>query len=165
MTITAAIQPAPDSRGKNSMTRNLWALFAQHAYGYREIGIAVFAFGIFLHTSRLLFGDESLRHSLLSPIADEIFAVPMAYAAIAGLVGWKSLKFRGHGHEIFSKVVLAFIAISVPLHVATYFGAPMSRFSVFPMWYSLIEAAVAYPAFATGLALLQFRDSPRKSAN
>jgi hypothetical protein len=54
--------------------------------------------------------------------------------------------------------ILGFIAISVPLHVATYFGASMARFSVFPMWYSVLEGAALYPFFLTAVCGLRLAD-------
>jgi hypothetical protein len=137
-------------------TTSPWAALAQRAYGYREVAIATLMFGIYLHVSRLVFGDELFQQHLLRPIVDEIFAIPMTYAAIAGLAGWKSLRFHSRAHEIFSRVILGFIIISVPVHIATYFGASMSRISKFPMWYSLAEGALVYPAFAIALGRLRF---------
>jgi hypothetical protein len=112
-------------------------------------------FGIYLHVSRLVFGDELLLQHLLKPVVDEILAISITYAAIAGLAGWKQLRFRSRAHRIVSMVILGFIIVSVPIHIATFFGASMSRYTAFPMWYSLIEAAFLFPAFGVALARIQ----------
>jgi hypothetical protein len=122
-----------------------WHSLMHYAYFYREAAAATFIIGIYLHVSRLVFGDDLLMQYLLTPTFDKVHAVPMTYAAIAGLAGWKHLRFRSGRHRIVSMVTLGFIAISVPLHVATYFGASMARFSVFPRWYSFLEGAALYP--------------------
>lgn len=128
-----------------------WDFVMHDAYFYREAAAITFVMGIYLHVSRWVFGNELLMQYLLTPTFDKVHAIPMTYAAIAGLAGWKHLRFRSHAHRIVSMVILGFIAISVPLHVATYFGASMARFSVFPIWYSVLEGAALYPFFLTAV--------------
>ena len=139
-----------------SSRAGLWSQVCRRAYFYREVALGTLAFGIYLHVSRLVFGDELLLQHLLKPAVDEGLAIPMTYAAIAGLAGWKQLRFRGRAHRIASMVILAFIIISVPIHVATFFGASVSRYTAFPMWYSLVEAAFLFPAFGVALARIRY---------
>jgi len=133
-----------------------WASAAQHAYFYREAAAATLVMGIYLHVSRWVFGNDLLMQYLLTPTFDKVHAIPMTYAAISGAAGWTHLRFRSRGHRIVSMVILGFIAISVPLHVATYFGASMARFSVFPIWYSVLEGAALYPFFLIAVCRLRF---------
>lgn len=146
---TMIATPSPRSAG-------YWESIKQHAYGYREVAIATLVFGIYLHLTRLVFGDELLLRYLLTPTVDRIFSIPMTYAAITGLVGWRRLVFRGRAHRIASIVVLGIFVLSVPLHILSYFGNSMARFAAFPMWYSFAEAAVLYPAFIVALWRIQF---------
>lgn len=135
-----------------------WEFVARHAYFYREAAAITFVMGIYLHVSRWVFGNELLMQYLLTPTFDKVHAIPMTYAAISGLAGWNQLRFRSRGHRVISIVILGFITISVPLHVATYFGASMARFSVFPIWYSVLEGAALYPFFLTAVWRLRFAD-------
>jgi hypothetical protein len=137
----------------------LWSEVNRRAYFYREVAIGTLMFGIYLHVSRFVFGDELLLQHLLKPVVDEALAIPMTYAAIAGLAGWKQLRFRTRADRMVSRVILGFIIVSVPIHVATFFGASMSRYTAFPMWYSLVEAAFLFPAFGLALARIQYAAS------
>ena len=132
-----------------------WDTVRHHGYYYREVAVATLIFGIYLHVSRLVFGDELLLRYLLKPVVDEALAIPMTYAAIAGFAGWKQLRFRSRAHKNLSMFILGFIVISVPIHMSTYFGAPMTRLTAFPMWYSFAEAAVLFPAFVVTLLRIQ----------
>jgi hypothetical protein len=134
----------------------LWSELSRRAYFYREVAIGTLVFGIYLHVSRLVFGDALLLQHLWKPVVDEALAIPMMYAAIAGLAGWKQLRFRTRAHRMVSRVILGFIIISVPIHIATFFGASMSRYTAFPMWYSLVEAAFLFPTFGVALARIQY---------
>jgi hypothetical protein len=133
----------------------LWETVKHHAYFFREVAIASLGFGIYLHLTRLVFGDELMLQYLLTPTVDKAFAIPMTYAAVSGLAGWKHLRFSSRAHRILSGVILGFIVISVPVHISTYFGASMTRFAAFPMWYSFAEGAFLYPAFGVTLWRIQ----------
>ena len=135
-----------------------WDFLMHHAYFYREAAAITFVMGIYLHVSRWVFGNELLMQHLLTPTFDKVHAIPMTYAAISGFAGWKYLRFRSRGHRVISMLILGLIAISVPLHVATYFGASMARFSVFPIWYSVLEGAALYPFFLTAVWRLRSAD-------
>ena len=136
-----------------------WDTVRHHGYYYREVAVATLIFGIYLHVSRLVFGDELLLRYLLKPVVDEALAIPMTYAAIAGFAGWKQLRFRSRAHKNLSMFILGFIVISVPIHMSTYFGAPMTRLTAFPMWYSFAEAAVLFPAFVVTLLRIQLANA------
>ena len=136
-----------------------WDFFKHHAYFYREAAAITFVMGIYLHVSRWVFGNELLIQYLLTPTFDKTHAIPMTYSAISGWLGWSQLRFRSRAHRIVSKVIVIFITISVPLHVATYFGASMARFSVFPIWYSVLEGAALYPFFLSAVCRLRSADS------
>ena len=53
---------------------------------------ATLIFGIYLHLSRVIFGDEALMRTLLTLAVDK--------AAIAAFAGWKQLRFRNRNHRI-----------------------------------------------------------------
>jgi hypothetical protein len=123
----------------------------QHAYGYREVAFAILVFGIYLHVSRLVFGADLVQRHLLLPRVDEVFGGTMAYAAVAGVAGWKALRFRGIWHRRMSKFITGFIMVSAPIHLATFFRASPARLGVLPWWYSFVEGALLYPIFASAV--------------
>lgn len=93
MTSAMATQPAAGSIGKN---RSLWASYGQHAYGHTRVRN--------LHSHI----EARNRGRIISPV----FANAHRRQGLRdsdGLrgncrPGWRSLKFRGRAHEIFSKV-------------------------------------------------------------
>src|SRR5438105_5702469 len=91
-----------------------WDTVRHHAYYYREVAVATLIFGIYLHVSRLVFGDELLLRHLLKPVVDEALAIPMTYAAIAGFAGWNQLRFRSHAPTNLSMLLLWCLVFSVP---------------------------------------------------
>jgi hypothetical protein len=72
----------------------------------------------------------------------------MAYAAIVGIAACSPDRLVSDSgiHRDY-----------VPIHIATYFGAAMTRLSAFPMWY-MAEAGILYPAFVVALWRLQPAD-------
>ena len=139
-----------------STSRSSWELLSRRGYFYREVGSGTLAFGISLHVTRLLFGNALLLQHLLTPALDKVFAIPMTYTVLAGLASWRRMIFRSRAHRVFSIVIHAFFLVSVPIHIATSFGASPARLTAVPMWYSLAEAAVVYPAFIVSLWRLRF---------
>lgn len=127
----------------------------QRAYLFRELTIVSLCLGILLHGARLILGNEIALRFVLRPWVDKILAILLILAASAGLLGWKRLRFTGPMHRKICLFILAFVIVSVPIHVATYFGAPMSRLTRFPMWYSFIEALLLYPAFIVAIFRLR----------
>ncbi len=134
-----------------------WRRWQQHAFGYREAAIATLVFGIYLHASRLVFGDEFLLRYLLTPRVDELLGTLMIYTVAAGFAGWSALSFRSARHRRISKFILGFILVSVPIHLATFLGASPARVTVAPMWYSAVEATLIYPAFALAVWNIRYR--------
>lgn len=124
-----------------------WRRWRRRAYGYREVAIATLAFGIFLHLSRLVFGVDAVQRQLLLPRVDEAFGLVMGYAAVAGVSGWRALRFRSEWHRRISMFILGFIIVSIPVHVGTFLRDSAARLSALPWWYSLVEGALLYPAF------------------
>lgn len=106
---------------------------------FRQVAIFVIAFGAYLHVTRLFVGDEILTQRVLTPMLDKLFAIPMAYASLAGILSWKNMKFKSPAHKAFVTFIVAYITVSVPLHAATYFTNSTEFFThSFPTWVSLV---------------------------
>ncbi len=106
-------------------------------YLFKQAAIATFVFGFYLHAARLQIGDDTIvTQRVITPGVDQVFAVLMAYAAIAG---WLSRRWVNHPtrrHKVVFSVVLGYITATLPLHVATFFTHDTELFMVFPRWYS-----------------------------
>ena len=57
----------------------------QEGFYFRQVGIFVIAIGFYLHLTRLFVGDTILIGYILTPLFDQLFAIPMAYAGMAGM--------------------------------------------------------------------------------
>ena len=121
---------------------------------FRPLALLVIATGFYLHLTRLFVGDDILIQRIVTSMFDKLFAIPMTLAGIAGILSWKQMEFRTRGHQVFMRVIVMYITISIPLHLATYFTNSTEVLRIFPMWLS----AVYMPVFtAIIMALLRLR--------
>ena len=126
----------------------------QAGFYFRPLAILVIATGFYLHLTRLFVGDTILIQYILTPLFDQLFAVPMTLAGIAGIMSWKQMGFRSRGHKAFMRFIVIYITVSIPLHIATYFTHSTEFTRVFPIWLS----AAYLPFFAAViLAILRLR--------
>lgn len=126
----------------------------QEGFYFRQVGIFVIAIGFYLHLTRLFVGDTILIGYILTPLFDQLFAIPMAYAGVAGILSWKRMTFRSSAHKVFVRFIVIYITVSIPIHVATYFTQSTEFTRIFPIWLS----AVYLPFFAAViLALFRLR--------
>ncbi len=112
-------------------------------YLFKQAAVATFAFGFYLHAARLQIGDDAIVTAhVITPGVDQVFAVLMGYATIAG---WLSRRWVSHPttrHKVAFTVVLVYLTASLPLHVASYFTQNTELFMVFPRWYSGVFLAM-----------------------
>ena len=121
---------------------------------FRPLAILVIATGFYLHLTRLFVKDDILIQYILTPLFDQLFAIPMTLAGIAGILSWKQMEFRSKGHKNFIRFIVIYITVSIPLHIATYFTNSTEFTRVFPIWLS----AAYLPFFsAVIVALLRLR--------
>jgi len=126
----------------------------REGFYFRPLAILVIATGFYLHLTRLFVGDTILIQYILTPLFDQLFAIPMTLAGIAGIMSWKQMEFRSRGHKAFIRFILIYITVSIPLHIATYFTQSTEFTRVFPIWLS----AVYLPFFsAVILAIMRLR--------
>jgi len=126
----------------------------REGFYFRPLAILVIATGFYLHLTRLFVGDDILIQYILTPLFDQLFAIPMTLAGIAGIMSWKQMEFRSKGHQTFIRFIVIYITVSIPLHIATYFTNSTEFTRVFPIWLS----AMYLPFFsAVILAILRLR--------
>ena len=126
----------------------------REGFYFRQLGVLVIAIGFYLHLTRLFVGDTILIGYILTPLFDQLFAIPMVLASIAGLMSWKHMEFRSRGHKVFIRFIVIYITVSIPLHVATYFTHSTEFTRIFPIWMS----AVYLPFFsAVIIAILRLQ--------
>jgi hypothetical protein len=132
-----------------------WEHFKQTGYYFRPVAIATILCGIYLHVTRLLVGDDILLQKVMTPLVDQLLAIPMTYAGVAGILSWRQMQFRTGWHKVFLGFIVFYIAGSIPLHVATYFTQSTAYIRNFPMWFSLVLLPY-YAVTITTLWRLQF---------
>jgi hypothetical protein len=115
-----------------------WARFQAQGYYFRPVASATILMGMCLHLTRLLLGDALTMQYIVTPTFDQFFALPIAYAAVSGLLSWRRMKFRSRGHKWFIGFIILYMLISIPLHVATWFTHSTAHLQAFPLWYSLL---------------------------
>ena len=112
-------------------------------YLFKQAAIATFVFGFYLHAARLQIGDDTIvTQRIITPGVDQVFAVLMAYAAIAGWLSRRWVRHPSRRHKVVFTVVLGYITATLPLHVATFFTHDTELFMVFPLWYSGVFVAM-----------------------
>ena len=131
-----------------------------HGYFFREIAMLTIAMGVALHVYRVLFGDALTLQYVMTPTTDKVLLVPMTYAAIAGIAGYRRMVFVNKPHKVLITAAIVYIALSVPLHI--YFGVIKGDVdfyvTFFPMWFSWFLLILPYPAFLTAFAKLHYKN-------
>jgi hypothetical protein len=145
--MNSTVLPSPKSN-------NWFQAMKQQGFYFRPIAILVIVTGFYLHLTRLFVGDTILIQYILTPLFDQLFAIPMTMAGIAGIMSWNQMEFRSKGHKVFVRFIVIYITVSIPIHIATYFTHSTEFTRVFPIWVS----ALYLPFFtAVILALLRLR--------
>jgi hypothetical protein len=125
--------------------------YRRHGYFFREAAMLTITMGLCMHIYRVIFGDELSLQYVMTPTTDKVLLVPMTYAAVTGIVLWRRVEFVNKPHKVFFTWALAYIALSVPLHV--YFGVIKNNvdfyFDFFPMWFSYL----LFPFYAALLTM------------
>jgi hypothetical protein len=137
-----------------------WATYRRRGYFFREAGMLTIAMGVGLHVYRVLFGDALTLQYVMTPSTDKLLLVPMTYAAIVGIVGYRRMAFANRPHKVLTTAAIVYIALSVPLHV--YFGVIKNNVdfyvTFFAVWFSWFLLILPYPAFLTMFAKLHYKN-------
>jgi hypothetical protein len=133
--------------------------YRRHGYFFREAAMLTISLGVVIHVLRVMFGDEFALRYVITPTTDRILLFPMTYAAIAGMLVWRRVKFANKAHRAFFTASVAYIAGSVPLHIyCSYIIVDTTLFTWFPMWFSYFLLILVYPAFLTMFWRLRTKD-------
>jgi hypothetical protein len=140
--------------------KSFWAAYRRHGYFFRELAMLTIALGFCLHLFRVIFGDDATLQYAVTPTTDVLLMIPMTYAAIAGIASYRRMGFANRAHKAALTASLVYITASVPLHIYVAFVMRDVSFYVHMAgyWFSYLLICVAYPAFLTLFAKLQYKN-------
>ena len=139
--------------------RSLWSSYRRHGYFFRESALLTISVGVAMHLYRVIFGDALTLQHVVTVTTDRVFLIPMTYAAIAGILAWRHVRFTGTRHRALVTGSIVYISISVPLHIyLDWVINDVSFVTWFPMWFSYLLLIAVYPAFLTMLWRLTYKD-------
>jgi hypothetical protein len=135
-----------------------WSGFRRHGYFFRQAAMLTISIGVVMHTYRVIFGDALALRYVVTLTTDRLLLVPMTYAAITGILGWRRVRFANTRHRVLFTASLVYIAASVPLHIyLDYVIRNLSFVTWFPMWFSYLLLIAVYPAFLTMFWRLRYK--------
>jgi hypothetical protein len=134
--------------------------YRRRGYFFREAAMLTIFVGFCLHPNRVIFGDQLAIQYVVTTTVDKALLLPMTYAAVTGILSYQAMKFTSRRHQIFITGALAYIPVSVPLHVfCSYVLGDVSLFVTYsPMWFSYFLLCLVYPVFLTMLFRLHYRN-------
>jgi hypothetical protein len=139
---------------------SLWGTYRRHGYFFREAAMLTIAIGYFLHLYRVIFGDDATLQYVVTQATDILLTVPMTYAAVAGIAGWRRMRFVNRAHKTAVRAAVVYITASVPLHI--YVGLVLNDMDLYVRtagyWFSYFLLMVVYPAFLTMLWKLNYEE-------
>ena len=92
--------------------------------------------GVAIHLTALIIGREKFLRYVFTPLFDSIFALPMTFAGIAGIVLWNNVLFDKIWKKIFYWIGMFYLVASIPLHIQTMITQDTSYINNFPEAYS-----------------------------
>lgn len=136
----------------------IWESFRRHGYLFRGAAMLTIAVGYFLHLFRVIFGDDLTLQYVVTPVQDILLMIPMTYAAIAGILSYRRMRFMNRFHKTFITAAIAYITVSVPLHLYVLLVLQDVSFYVHMAgyWFSYLLLIAVYPLFLTMLWKLKF---------
>jgi hypothetical protein len=138
----------------------VWASHRRHGYFFREVAMLTIAFGYFLHLYRVIFGDDATLAHVVTQTTDIVLMIPMIYAAITGILGYRRMRFANRAHRIAITASIVYITASVPLHI--YVGLVVNHMDLYVRtagyWFSYLLLIVVYPLFLTMLWTLKYEE-------
>ena len=98
--------------------------------------------------------DRSTKTALPAPSL-----LSMTYAAITGMLSYRRMVFVNRAHKVALTASLAYITVSVPLHLYVAFVLQDVSFYVHMAgyWFSWVLICLVYPAFLVMLWKVKYR--------
>ena len=113
------------------MTRQFYGASA------RYLVIFTLLVGVVFHATRLVVGVDAFQ-SMFSATIDTLFSIPIVLGIVAMLYGMNAIDFHGNVRRGIGWFTLGYFAVSMPLHVQTWFTQDVSYIATFPWWYSIV---------------------------
>ncbi len=134
--------------------------YRRRGYFFREVAMLTIAMGFGLHLYRVIFGDDLTLQYVVTPTTDILLMIPMTYSAITGILSYRRMRFANRLHKAALTAALAYITVSVPLHIYVLLVLGDVSFYVHMAgyWFSYLLLIVVYPTFLTLFARLQYRN-------
>ena len=132
--------------------------YRRHGYFFREAAILTILIGFGLHLYRVIFGDDLTLQYVVTPESDMLLMIPMTYAAITGILGYRRMAFANRPHRVALTAALVYISVSVPLHLYVLFVLGDVSFYVHMAgyWFSCLLLTVVYPMFLIMLSKVKY---------
>ena len=139
---------------------SFWDTYRRHGYFFREAAMLTIAIGFGLHLYRVIFGDDLALRYVVTPVSDMLLMIPMTYAAITGILGYRRMVFANRFHKVALTASLVYITASVPLHLYVAFVLQDVGFYVHMAgyWFSYLLLCLVYPAFLFMLWKVRYRN-------
>jgi hypothetical protein len=140
--------------------KSFWDTYRRHCYFFREAAMVTIAIGFCLHLYRVIFGDDLALQYVVTPESDILLMIPMTYAAITGILGYRRMVFANRVHRIALTASLVYITASVPLHLYVLFVLHDVSFYVHMAgyWFSYLLLCLVYPAFLFMLWRVRYKN-------
>jgi len=135
------------------------ARYREQGFYFRQAAMLTIAIGFVLHLYRVIFGDAATLQYVMTPTTDMLLLIPMTYAAVTGIVGWRRMTFVNRAHRAVLTASIAYIAISVPLHLYVLLVLRDVSFYVHMAgpWFSYLLLCAVYPAFLVMLSRVRYK--------
>ncbi|WP_036438299.1 hypothetical protein [Mycobacterium sp. URHB0044] len=142
------------------VVHNWRATYRRRGYFFREAAMLTIVIGFGMHLYRVIFGDDLTLQYAVTPTTDVLLMMPMTYASISGILSYRRMVFVNRPHRIVITASLAYISLSVPLHLYVAFVLRDVGFYVHMAghWLSYLLLCLVYPAFLIVLSRVRFED-------
>jgi hypothetical protein len=140
--------------------KSFWRVYREHGYFFREVAMLTILLGFGLHLYRVIFGDDLTLRYVVTPTSDVLLMIPMTYAAVTGILSYRRMVFVNRPHRIVLTASLAYITLSVPLHLYVNFvlGDVSFYLRMAGYWFSYLLLCLVYPAFLFILSRVRYED-------
>jgi hypothetical protein len=140
--------------------QSFWDTYRRHGYFFREAAMLTILIGFGMHLYRVIFGDDLALQYVVTPESDILLMIPMTYAAVTGIVGYRRMVFANRVHRIALTASVVYITASVPLHLYVAFVLQDVSFYMHMAgyWFSYLLLILVYPVFLTMFWRLQYRN-------
>src|SRR3954470_6146631 len=109
MTTNINLGMAPTAAGAQPET--WFAAFKRQGFAFRYAAMITILTGLYVHITRLFLGDDLLVQHVVTLLFDKLLIMPMAYAAITGLLAWRQMQFRGVWHKLAIGWIILYITL------------------------------------------------------